>query len=181
MQFQDHIDVFETPDVVPAPSSMLLIMKTLYDPSAISTESFLVLMVPSVCSAKERNLHKTVCNAGQSELVRSDSLRHGRNRRNTLASQEGYGTGAVLAERGIYLTSVVYRPVLQVLIYDMVATHTWSQSDFLLNKIGLCASCVHKVLSSSFTSYLGGFETSHYLSLRRGLSLPVFSSIMCEI
>jgi len=50
---------------------------------------------------------------GQGELVRSDSLRHGRNRRNTPASQEGYGTGAVLAERGIYLTSAVYRPVLQ--------------------------------------------------------------------
>eukprot|EP00249_Psilotum_nudum_P022594 c28576_g1_i2 orf=370-3636(+) len=42
-----------------------------------------------------------------------DGLRQARNKRNTAVAQEGYGTGAVLSERGIYLTPCVYRPVLQ--------------------------------------------------------------------
>jgi hypothetical protein len=52
--------------------------------------------------------------SGQSELISNDSFRHGRNRKSTPASQKGYGTGAVLSERGIYLTSAIYRPVLEV-------------------------------------------------------------------
>lgn len=42
-----------------------------------------------------------------------DGLFHSRNRRQVLLGQEGYGTAAVLPERGIYLTSACYRPVLQ--------------------------------------------------------------------
>lgn len=61
----------------------------------------------------ETNNH-SACDSGQSELISSDSLRHGRNRKSISASQKGYGTGAVLSERGIYLTSAIYRPVLQV-------------------------------------------------------------------
>ncbi|KAG0618847.1 hypothetical protein M758_4G095100 [Ceratodon purpureus] len=57
---------------------------------------------------------------GQSELISSDGFRHGRNRKSTPSSQKGYGTGAVLSERGIYLTSAIYRPVLQFI--DKVAS-----------------------------------------------------------
>jgi hypothetical protein len=53
--------------------------------------------------------------AGQTDSLTADTLLHGLNRRKSpLGSQEGYGTAAVLSERGIYLTSAVYRPVLQV-------------------------------------------------------------------
>ncbi|XP_024372095.1 exocyst complex component SEC8 isoform X2 [Physcomitrium patens] len=50
---------------------------------------------------------------GQTELKSSGSLRRGHNRKRLPASQDGYGTGAVLSERGIYLTSAIYRPILQ--------------------------------------------------------------------
>ncbi|KAH7315645.1 hypothetical protein KP509_21G058500 [Ceratopteris richardii] len=43
----------------------------------------------------------------------SDGVRQAVSRRNPAGSQEGYGTGAVLAERGIYLIAAVYRPILQ--------------------------------------------------------------------
>jgi hypothetical protein len=53
--------------------------------------------------------------AGQTDSLTADTLLHGLNRRKSPpGSQEGYGTAAVLSERGIYLTSAVYRPVLQV-------------------------------------------------------------------
>jgi len=42
-----------------------------------------------------------------------DGIRQGRGRRSSTVAQEGYGTGTVLPEQGIYLTSSVYRPVLQ--------------------------------------------------------------------
>lgn len=42
-----------------------------------------------------------------------DVIRQGRGRRSSTVAQEGYGTGTVLPEQGIYLTSSVYRPVLQ--------------------------------------------------------------------
>jgi exocyst complex component 4 len=51
---------------------------------------------------------------GQTDSLTADTLLHGLNRRKSPpGSQEGYGTAAVLSERGIYLTSAVYRPVLQ--------------------------------------------------------------------
>jgi len=48
------------------------------------------------------------------DRLSGESLRSARNRRSSNVSQEGYGTSAVLPERGIYLTSAVYRPILQV-------------------------------------------------------------------
>lgn len=42
-----------------------------------------------------------------------DGLRQLHSRRNAGGVQEGYGTGAVLPERGIYLITAVYRPILQ--------------------------------------------------------------------
>lgn len=42
-----------------------------------------------------------------------DGIRQVHSRRNTSGSQEGYGTGAVLSERGIYLIAAVYRPILE--------------------------------------------------------------------
>lgn len=42
-----------------------------------------------------------------------DGVRQGRGRRSSIVAQEGYGTGTVLPEQGIYLTASVYRPVLQ--------------------------------------------------------------------
>ncbi|KAL3692079.1 hypothetical protein R1sor_005730 [Riccia sorocarpa] len=48
--------------------------------------------------------------AGSNQVIGSQG---GRNKRITAAANEGYGTGSVLPERGIYLTSAVYRPVLQ--------------------------------------------------------------------
>eukprot|EP01018_Ginkgo_biloba_P010843 Gb_36536 [translate_table: standard] len=42
-----------------------------------------------------------------------DGIRPGRGRRSSTVAQEGYGTGTVLSEQGIYLTASVYRPVLQ--------------------------------------------------------------------
>lgn len=42
-----------------------------------------------------------------------DGIRQLHSRRNPGGSQEGYGTGAVLPERGIYLIAAVYRPILQ--------------------------------------------------------------------
>ncbi|XP_073395601.1 exocyst complex component SEC8 isoform X2 [Physcomitrium patens] len=47
------------------------------------------------------------------DRLSGEGLRSTRNRRTSNASQEGYGTSAVLPERGIYLTSAVYRPILQ--------------------------------------------------------------------
>ncbi len=62
--------------------------------------------------------------AGQTDSLTADTLLHGLNRRKSPpGSQEGYGTAAVLSERGIYLTSAVYRPVLQV--YTKPWTLTW--------------------------------------------------------
>ncbi|BBN15064.1 exocyst complex component 4 [Marchantia polymorpha subsp. ruderalis] len=51
--------------------------------------------------------------AGNDRMNQIMGSQGGRNRRITAAAQEGYGTGSVLPERGIYLTSAVYRPVLQ--------------------------------------------------------------------
>ncbi|KAH9322495.1 hypothetical protein KI387_017134, partial [Taxus chinensis] len=42
-----------------------------------------------------------------------DGVRQVRGRRSSIVAQEGYGTGTVLPEQGIYLTASVYRPVLQ--------------------------------------------------------------------
>ncbi|KAI5072276.1 hypothetical protein GOP47_0012382 [Adiantum capillus-veneris] len=42
-----------------------------------------------------------------------DGSRQIASRRNPGGAQEGYGTGAVLPERGIYLIAAVYRPILQ--------------------------------------------------------------------
>ena len=47
--------------------------------------------------------------------VGGDGLRQLHSRRTAGGSQEGYGTGAILPERGIYLIAAVYRPILQVL------------------------------------------------------------------
>lgn len=51
--------------------------------------------------------------AEANDRLSGEGLRSTRNRRTSNASQEGYGTSAVLPERGIYLTSAVYRPILQ--------------------------------------------------------------------
>ncbi|CAM6126948.1 unnamed protein product [Calypogeia fissa] len=50
---------------------------------------------------------------GNDRLNQIMGSQSGRNRHKATAAQEGYGTGSVLPERGIYLTSAVYRPVLQ--------------------------------------------------------------------
>eukprot|EP00252_Welwitschia_mirabilis_P017692 TRINITY_DN3918_c0_g1_i1.p1 TRINITY_DN3918_c0_g1~~TRINITY_DN3918_c0_g1_i1.p1 ORF type:complete len:1073 (-),score=266.71 TRINITY_DN3918_c0_g1_i1:331-3549(-) len=42
-----------------------------------------------------------------------DGILQSRNRRNPTIGHEGYGTGMVLQEQGIYLTAAVYKPVLQ--------------------------------------------------------------------
>ncbi|XP_022134188.1 exocyst complex component SEC8 [Momordica charantia] len=42
-----------------------------------------------------------------------DLIRHGWSRKGPSASQEGYGSAAVLPEQGIYLAAAIYRPVLQ--------------------------------------------------------------------
>ncbi|XP_024391449.1 exocyst complex component SEC8 isoform X3 [Physcomitrium patens] len=67
---------------------------------------------------------------GQSELVSCDS-RHSRNRKSMPALQKGYGTGAVLSERGIYLTSAIYRPILQFI--DKMTSLLPPKYSFLIN------------------------------------------------
>ncbi|KAL2621943.1 hypothetical protein R1flu_002148 [Riccia fluitans] len=51
--------------------------------------------------------------AGNDRVNQVMGSQGGRNKRITAAANEGYGTGSVLPERGIYLTSAIYRPVLQ--------------------------------------------------------------------
>lgn len=64
--------------------------------------------------------------AESNDRLSGESLRNARNRRVTIGSQEGYGTSAVLPERGIYLTSAVYRPILQVYFHKwLLATEIW--------------------------------------------------------
>lgn len=56
-----------------------------------------------------------VAGAGESlsSTLGVDGTFHNSKKRGTTLAQEGYGTAAVLSERGIYLTSACYRPVLQ--------------------------------------------------------------------
>ncbi|KAG0614993.1 hypothetical protein M758_5G006700 [Ceratodon purpureus] len=74
------------------------------DPKGASEEglSFAFRFTDTVLSLPEAN-----------DRLSGESLRSARNRRSSNVSQEGYGTSAVLPERGIYLTSAVYRPILQ--------------------------------------------------------------------
>lgn len=44
----------------------------------------------------------------------SELIRQGWNKKGTNVLKEGYGTGGLLPEQGIYLAASVYRPVLQV-------------------------------------------------------------------
>jgi hypothetical protein len=66
------------------------------------------------------------------DRLSGESLRSARNRRSSNVSQEGYGTSAVLPERGIYLTSAVYRPILQVCL-SVLSSHARA---FLVNARG---------------------------------------------
>lgn len=63
------------------------------------------------CKLTSPGVPITVGNDRLNQIMGSQSGRH---RHKATAAQEGYGTGSVLPERGIYLTSAVYRPVLQV-------------------------------------------------------------------
>lgn len=88
------------------------------------------------------------------DRLNGDSLRSARNRRSSNISQEGYGTSAVLPERGIYLTSAVYRPILQV---------SFSQSiehaiNFLPFIPCICAWFLHRIARLSSCSVRLGVD-----------------------
>lgn len=71
-----------------------------------------------------------------------DLIRQGWNRRGPNVLQEGYGTGTVLPEQGIYLAASVYRPVVQV--WALISEESCTFSALPLNKFSVSLSAVYR-------------------------------------
>ncbi|KAL0303384.1 UNVERIFIED_CONTAM: Exocyst complex component SEC8 [Sesamum radiatum] len=80
---------------------------------SVTAPNFLIIILSGHCGAIHFDGLKLVKWPVGNVAMRADHVRQGW-RRGSNVLQEGYGTGAVLPEQGIYLAASVYRPVIQV-------------------------------------------------------------------